>query len=489
MLLSKLLTDNPAIPELEISGLTADSRTVKPGYLFFAIKGMASDGHDYIEAAINAGAVAIIGEDNSVIASEARQSQEEDTIIRLPRHSAPRNDGGVKVQYITSKNIRQDLALAASRFYTKKPPQIAVVTGTNGKTSTADFTRQLWQLQSLDAASIGTLGFVHNNKITTLAADNTSPDPVTLNQLLEQVKDAAIIEGSSIGLEQHRLDGLPIKAAGFTNFTRDHLDYHGDMEAYFQAKTLLFSQVMKQGLALLNKDIPEFNDLKKVCEINQHKIITFGKNADLSLIKSTPLPNGQEIEINIFGTKSTHKIQLVGKFQIENILCALGLSGADVNNISKLKSINGRMEQVKSGIYVDYAHTPDALQNALTSLRPHVTGKLIIVFGCGGDRDKGKRPLMGAIAENLADVVIVTDDNPRTEAPAAIREQILAKAPKAAEIADRKKAIQEAVAQMSEGDVVLIAGKGHEKYQIYGREKQHFDDAEIVRSLQFAVRS
>jgi UDP-N-acetylmuramoyl-L-alanyl-D-glutamate--2,6-diaminopimelate ligase len=458
MKLSKLFaTDN----NTEITGLGADSRAIKPGYLFFAIRGKNSDGHNYIAQAIQNGAVAIIGENPAVI---------------LP------------VPYLISKNIRHDLAIAAASFYTAKPKKICVVTGTNGKTSVADFTRQFWELDGKDAASVGTLGFIKKAKIQNLEADNTSPDPVVLNELLTHAKDAAIIEGSSIGLDQHRLDGLKISAAAFTNFTRDHLDYHTDMENYFRAKTLLFSQVMQEGVAVLNSDIPEYERLKIICEQQKHEIITFGEYGDLQLVKATPSYDGQVIALNIFNYACEFKIPLAGKFQTENILCALGLVIAcgmsqekALSYITKLKPIPGRMQQAAPGIFVDYAHTPDALKNALTSLRAHTKGKLIMVFGCGGDRDKGKRPEMGKIANAYADVVIVTDDNPRTEDAATIRQQILATCAKAAEIADRENAIKTAVSQMHDDDILLIAGKGHEKYQIIGKDKQHFDDVEVVK--------
>ena len=458
MLFSKLYATDS---KLEIAGITSDSRKVGKGFLFFAIKGKNSDGHNYIAEAIKNGATAIIGENPAVI---------------LP------------VPYFPSKNIRHDLAIAAASFYQQKPKTIAVVTGTNGKTSVADFVRQLWELDGKDAVSIGTLGFIKKKTIKQFEADNTTPDPVVLNELLTHAKDAAIIEGSSIGLEQHRLDGLKINAAAFTNFTRDHLDYHASMEDYFRAKTLLFANSMNEGVAVLNSDIPEYERLKEICHDRKHEIITFGSYGDLQLVESIPLNDGQIIKLDIFNHASEYKIPLAGKFQAENILCALGLviaCGMDqakaLSYIEKLKSIPGRMEQAAPGIFVDYAHTPDALENALSSLRPHTKNRLIVVFGCGGDRDKGKRPEMGRIADQLADVVIVTDDNPRTEVPATIRREILASSAKAVEIGDREKAIQNAVSNMHDGDILLVAGKGHEKYQIIGKDKQHFDDVEVVR--------
>ena len=439
--------------DAEITSLTADSRKVVPGSLFFAVKGAKVDGHDFIEIAIANGAAAIIGERNM----------------------------NVSIPYLQSANIRHDMAILAAKFYNRQPAKIAVITGTNGKTSTADFCRQFFELAGKDSASIGTLGFIHGMQI--LEFDNTSPDPILLHQNLAKVADFAAIEGSSIGLHQHRLDGVNVTAAGWTNFTQDHLDYHGSMEEYFRTKALLFTQVMQSGVAVLNKDMPEFERIKTICQ--NHQIITFGKGGDLEILKQTPTPDGQEITVNIFGRKTDYQIELVGKFQSENILCASGLAfacGLQDFPLEKLKPIAGRMEKAATGIYVDYAHTPDAIETALKALRPHTSGSLRIVFGCGGDRDKTKRPLMGALAAKLADSVIITDDNPRTEKPEAIRAEILAACPDATEISDRKTAIQTAITVMKKGDTLLIAGKGHEKYQIYGTEKQYFDDVEVVKS-------
>lgn len=431
-----------------IKDITVDSRAVKPGTLFFAIKGAKVDGHDYIEKAIAAGAAAVVGE----------------------------RDLKLSVPYYKSENIRRDLALTAAAFYKKQPAQIAIVTGTNGKTSTADFCRQFFEFEKKDSCSIGTLGFIHGKEITQF--DNTSPDPVIMHKYLSTVKDFAAIEGSSIGLEQHRLDGVRVTAGGFTNFTQDHLDYHGSMDEYFRTKTLLFTRVMQNGTAVLNKGLPKF-------DIGNNKLITFGTGGDLEITKQTPTHDGQEIVVSLFGKKQDYKIGLVGRFQAENILCSIGLSfacGMREFPIHKLKPIAGRMEQAAPGVYVDYAHTPDALENALKALRPHTSAKLHVVFGCGGDRDKLKRPLMGKVANELADSIIVTDDNPRTEKPEQIRKEVLATCPDATEIADRAEAIKTAISKMKKGDILLIAGKGHEKYQIYGTEKRHFDDVEVAKA-------
>ena len=435
------------------TGLAHDSRKVQKGFVFFAIKGTKYDGHDHIEQAIKAGAIAVVGE----------------------------RDLSLSVPHICSTNIRHDLAIAAAKFYPTKLENIVAVTGTNGKTSTADFTRQLWEMSGKVASSVGTLGLIHDGVTESFGADNTSPDPLVLHEKLAPLTGNLVIEASSIGLEQHRLDGLNISAGAFTNFTQDHLDYHGSMKEYFRTKTLLFNQVMKNGIAVLNKNIPEFEELQKICK--NHKIISFGQNADLQLLHSTPHADGQEIELKLFGKKSTHNVHLIGGFQLENILASLGLTQIYDADLSRLKTVEGRMQFAANGVYVDYAHTPDALENALKSLRPHTTGKLHVVFGCGGDRDKGKRPQMGKIAADLADCVYVTDDNPRTENADEIRAQIIAAAPNAKEISDRKKAIEAALNTRGKDDIVLIAGKGHEKYQIIGNIKHYFDDIAVVKEL------
>jgi UDP-N-acetylmuramoyl-L-alanyl-D-glutamate--2,6-diaminopimelate ligase len=443
----------PNAPQIEVAGIAHDSRKVAQGFVFFAIKGAHFDGHEHIASAIANGAVAVVGE----------------------------KDLSLNVPYFRSQNIRHDLAIAAAKFYPTQLKKVVAVTGTNGKTSTADFTRQVWELRGAQAASVGTLGLVHGGKIESFGADNTSPDPLVLHEKIAGLQGSLVIEASSIGLEQRRLDGLEISAAAFTNFTQDHLDYHGSMEQYFGCKALLFSEVMKNGVAVLNKNIPEYTTLEKICA--KHQTVSFGKNADLELLRATPHASGQEIELSLFGKKSVHDIKLIGGFQIENILASLGLTQIYDADLASLKPVEGRMQFAAAGVYVDYAHTPDALENALKSLRPHCEGKLIVVFGCGGDRDKGKRPQMGKIAADLADLVFVTDDNPRTENGDEIRAQIMAACPDATEIADRKKAIAAALNVQGKSDIVLIAGKGHEKYQIIGQEKHYFDDIAVVKEL------
>ena len=379
----------------------------------------------------------------------------------------------------------------AAKFYAPLPETIVAVTGTNGKTSTVHFVRQLWHLMGLKSASLGTIGVVENEQLTHDGA-MTTPDTVTLYKTLHDLKTREInhvaMEASSHGLHQSRLAGLQLVAGGFTNLTRDHLDYHETMQAYFEAKALLFSHV--QNAAIMNADIPEYAALKKIAKQHGLQVIDFGKKAEilrLDSVKSTPS--------GLSFTLSAHNIilPLLGLFQIENILCAIGLimgCGAALEEIlpylTKLTPVPGRMEKVgeKNGaaVIIDYAHTPDALEKLLQAARPHATGNIILVFGCGGDRDKGKRPLMGALAKAHANKVIITDDNPRTEDAAQIRKEILAACPTAQEIGDRTQAIQQAISQVQSGDVVVIAGKGHEEYQIIGQTKYPFSDKKVARA-------
>lgn len=457
-MLSALLNETPT-QDIEISGISADSRNVRKGDAFFAFK------PEYIAEAKAKGAAAII-------------------------------DSG---------NVREKLAHAAARFYEAQPEEIVAVTGTNGKTSTVHFTRQVWEKLGHKAASLGTLGLVGSD--VSQEGAMTTPDPIKLHEMLQNCATKKIthlaMEASSHGLHQHRLDGVKLKAAGFSNLTRDHLDYHGDMEAYRQAKFRLFSALLPQGAAaILNADSEEFAALEKICSARGLTIISFGRQGKtIKLAAHEIVAEGQKITLHYAGREYDMVLKLAGRFQIDNILCALCLVAhekiEDRTFVEKifailptLTGVPGRLQPVaghKAGahIYVDYAHTPDALEKALKALRPHTAGKLVCLFGCGGDRDAGKRPLMAQIAALNADHVIVTDDNPRSEDPASIRKQVLAGAPTAEEIGDRRKAIQQAVARLQKGDVLLVAGKGHEQGQIFADRTEPFCDVtETEKAIQ-----
>lgn len=461
------LAARPVAADVEIAGLTADSRAVRPGFLFAALSGSKLDGSAFIADALAKGAAAVLG---------------------VAGTQAP-------VPVIESAEPRRDLAMMAARFYGMQPSRIAAVTGTNGKTSVAVFTRQIWSAAGRRAASLGTIGLVAPG----LPAEETltTPEPVELHRRLADLARAGIdhlaIEASSHGLDQHRLDGLELAAAAFTNLARDHLDYHPTMEAYLGAKAGLFTRLLPaDGTAVLNRNSDRFAELAPLV---RQRMVTYGgpvgaPEADLAILERTALADGQDLVLSLFGTRHSLRLPLIGGFQAENALAALGLATATgvtveaaARALETLETVPGRMQRVARGIYVDYAHKPGALEAVLTAMRPHVEGKLIVVFGCGGDRDTGKRPMMGEIAGRLADRVIVTDDNPRTEDPAAIRTAILAAVPEATEIGDRAEAIAAAISEMREGDILVVAGKGHEPYQIVGTEKHPFDDAAVIRSL------
>lgn len=463
----------------DITGIAVSSREVKPGYLFAAIPGTKLDGRTFIPDAIRAGAAAIL----------------------VPEGAAPQGD----IPFITVRTPRSCVGKLASKFYQPQPKHIVAVTGTNGKTSTAHFCRQLWQLSGHDAASIGTLGVVDKHSKHGVSESNlTTPDVVTLHRELARLKGGGVdhiaMEASSHGLDQERLCGVEVMAAGISNISRDHLDYHSTMEDYKQAKYRLFTEVLKKGgTAVINADIPEADEIKALCAARRHDMFTYGfKGEQLHLRELKPVLAGQEVKLDIFHKPYSFSVGLIGEFQISNILCALGLviaSGMPPEEalaaVQKVTPVPGRMQLAAthaSGapILVDYAHTPDALEKLLQAARNHVQtassiGRLHVVFGCGGDRDKGKRPVMGDIAATLADIVIVTDDNPRTELPAAIRAEIMQGCAGAKEIGDREEAIRTAVKGLRKGDMLLIAGKGHEDYQIIGTEKRHFSDVEIAK--------
>jgi UDP-N-acetylmuramoyl-L-alanyl-D-glutamate--2,6-diaminopimelate ligase len=463
------------IPDPDIRSITADSRLVSPGTLFVALPGVANDGRRFIGEAIARGAAAILTDAEG---------------------AAAHADAAVPV--LVDANPRRRLALIAAEFYGPQPKIVAAVTGTNGKTSTASFTRQLWADAGLEAASIGTLGIEGPEGLRPGAM--TTPDPVTLSRTLADLAaegiDHAVMEASSHGLDQYRLDGVRIAAGAFTNLTQDHLDYHKTMAAYLAAKLRLFEHVLAPGgTAVLNADIPEFAEAARVAAAAGHPVLDFGVAAKaLRLVARHGTPTGQRLELEILGRTRTIELPLVGTFQAMNALAALGLAIATgvepdraIDGLTRLTGVRGRVELVATlpngaAVFVDYAHTPDGLEKILTALRPHATGKLVVAFGAGGDRDPTKRPLMGAVCARLADVQIVTDDNPRSEVPATIRKAILAACPQAIEIGDRAAAIAHGVGLLGPGDVFVIAGKGHEQGQTVAGVVHPFDDAEVARA-------
>jgi UDP-N-acetylmuramoyl-L-alanyl-D-glutamate--2,6-diaminopimelate ligase len=472
--------DAGPVRDPDITGLTADSRAVRPGFLFVALPGARFDGRGFAAEAAARGAAAILTDDAAALdlSLEARQ--------------------GIAV--VAGPNPRRRLALMAARFYGRQPRTVAAVTGTNGKTSVAHFTREIWTAAGYAAASLGTLGVVTSSGRR--AGALTTPDPAALHRdlaaLAERGIDHVAIEASSHGLAQFRLDGLSLAAAAFTNLTRDHLDYHRDMAAYRVAKERLFTAILAPGRpAVLNRDSGEFSHLSALCRQHGHPVFAFGrdKSAELRLICARPGERGQGLAIEVFGRRHELSLPLLAEFQAMNALAALGLaiaSGvaveAGIAALAKLTGVPGRLQFVAEGkagggIVVDYAHTPDALATVLGALRPHTPGRLAVLFGAGGDRDPGKRPLMGRVATGAADRVYVTDDNPRSEDAAAIRRAILAAAPRAIEIGDRRRAIETAIAELGAGDMLVIAGKGHETGQIVGDETLPFDDAEIARAI------
>ncbi|MBI2254895.1 MAG: UDP-N-acetylmuramoyl-L-alanyl-D-glutamate--2,6-diaminopimelate ligase [Proteobacteria bacterium] len=458
---------------LGITGLALDSRAVAAGNLFAALPGAKVDGLSFVPAAIAAGAAAIL------VGTGQRPA--------VPAH----------VALIEAEHPRLALAKIAARFYGRQPKNIVAVTGTSGKTSTTVFARQLWSLLGHRAASLGTIGLVGPD--VDYPESLTTPDPLKLHQLLAELAEKNIdhlaMEASSHGLDQFRLDGVEVSAAAFTNLTRYHLDYHLTMDAYLTAKLRLFAELLPaDGAAVINADLAESEKILSVAKARHHRIITFGRKAgDIRILSQQPLATGQQLSLSVFGERYDVTFSVAGLFQAENLLAALGLvigEGEEprmvLRMVDRLTGVHGRIERVATtpsgaAVYVDYAHKPAGLDAVLSTLRPHTTGRLVVVFGCGGDRDKGKRPEMGALAVRLADRVIVTDDNPRSEDPAQIRSEILAAAPGAIEIGDRAAAIRAAMQDLKNGDLLVIAGKGHETYQIVGDKKFDFDDSEVAR--------
>jgi UDP-N-acetylmuramoyl-L-alanyl-D-glutamate--2,6-diaminopimelate ligase len=460
----------PEFAARDIAGIAADSRAVKPGFLFIAVPGTKLDGLTFVPQALAAGATAIMAEKPPV---------------GLP----------AGVALVQVGNVRRALALTAAKFYPRQPEIIAAVTGTSGKTSVAAFTRQIWAQLGHAAASIGTIGLVSPQR--SIYGSLTTPDPIALHRSLEELAAEGVthlaIEASSHGLDQFRLDGVRISVGGFTNITRDHLDYHASFDAYLQAKLRLFSELMAPDrVAVVDVDHDQadaFVAAARACGLELFSIGRHGKSIQLLHVSIDQF--AQVMDIDHAGRRYRLRLPLVGAFQVENALVAAGqaiATGSDPAAVfaalEHLQGAKGRLELVgeRNGapIFVDYAHKPDALAKALDALRPYVGRRLVVVFGAGGDRDRGKRPLMGAIAAEKADHVIVTDDNPRSEDPSAIRSAIVRAATGAVEIADRGAAIRHAVAELCPGDVLLIAGKGHESGQIVGDRMLPFSDHEAV---------
>jgi UDP-N-acetylmuramoyl-L-alanyl-D-glutamate--2,6-diaminopimelate ligase len=357
----------------------------------------------------------------------------------------------------------------------------------------------MWQGIAKKSACVGTTGIIDFDGKFEYERENflTTPDSVKLHDILSQLAQKGVthlaMEASSHGLDQYRLDGVRVEAAAFTNITRDHLDYHGSFEAYLEAKLRLFKDLLPEGkVAVLNADIDAFPILEQVCKERQQRIVSYGfKGEDIRFIEITPHTQGTHVKWSVFGKEYETDLKLIGQFQVYNLAAAIGLITAEkeidveslINILPSIEAVYGRMQLVAPGVFVDYAHTPDALENALAVLKPHTQGKLWVVFGCGGNRDEGKRPLMGKVAHNLADHVVITDDNPRHEKPDAIRQQIIEACPDAHDIADRSEAIAYAMKSMQEGDVLLVAGKGHEQYQIVGDEMRSYSDVNTIKEL------
>lgn len=472
--LAKLLEGAGAkkVPTLTVNGVQADSRQVAPGEVFFAIAGANVHGDSFAAQARDRGAVAMVSD------------------------RAPAADPGLPV--IVVKDVRAAYARAAARQFPDMPAMEVAVTGTNGKSSIVSYVRQIWAYCGIPAASMGTIGIETVDGVQ--PAELTTADPLTLHSTLAALKgrgiDHVAMEASSQGLDQRRLDGLRFNAVAFSNLSRDHLDYHIDMETYREAKLRLFRDLLADGgSAVVNADDEEHLPFLFAALDRGATLLTVGKEGAFFEIGAVINEGyGQRVTGRMVGEPVSFHLPLTGAFQVSNAVMALALAittGAPpeqaVAALETLKGAKGRMELVGehngAAIFVDYSHKPAALESALTSLRPFASKKLHVVFGAGGDRDRGKRPLMGEVAQRLADVVIVTDDNPRTEDPKLIRTQIIAEAPKASEIGDRRLAIATAIGALAPGDALLIAGKGHEDYQIIGTTKHHFSDHDVVREI------
>jgi UDP-N-acetylmuramoyl-L-alanyl-D-glutamate--2,6-diaminopimelate ligase len=470
-----------------VSGLTADSRKAKPGYVFVAVPGTKLDGMEFVPQALVAGAMGIVGE------------------AERPPAVSP------AVAYVRVSDVRRALALAAARFYPRQPETIVAVTGTSGKSSVADFARQLFAMLGRKSASLGTLGIVTSERAA--YGSLTTPDPVDLHENLDRLAGEGIthlaMEASSHGIEQRRLDGVRLAAGGFTNLGRDHLDYHETVDAYRRAKLRLFETLLLPGAAaVINADGAMAEPFLEAAAAHGLRVMTTGRAGDsirVTEARAEGFAQKLSLRVNLPDGGMHEEIEaelpLIGAFQVENAVLAAGLvlaaepkaSAAEIlRGLAGLRGVRGRLEKVGEAngaiALVDYAHKPDALEQVLDTLRPFTKGRLVCVFGCGGDRDKGKRPIMGRIAAEKADMAIVTDDNPRTEVPATIRAEVLAGAPGAREIGDRAEAIRTAVRELRPGDVLVVAGKGHETGQIVGDRTLPFSDHDVLRAAIAEVR-
>lgn len=471
--------------DLEICDIEIDSRLVKKNSIFFALPGKSKNGSEFILTAIKNGAAVIVSDDFSIC---------DEFDLK-------------KIVKIKSSDPFELLVEFLKIFYSPLPANIYAVTGTNGKTTVAEFGRQILQFLGKKSTSIGTLGVISNVDQSVLQKSIlTTPDIVSFYKNLAVLKQNAVddvfIEASSIGLEQKRIAGLEILVGAFTNFTQDHLDYHKSMAEYFECKMLLFKNVLKDGSnVVLNTDIPEFAEILKICQQKNHKIFTYGfENSDFKICEIKTKDLQQEIIFEFRNKKHVIKFDIAGEFQAYNILCVLAavMSKHEMSNekleillkqISQIESVSGRMQKVttlenKAQIFIDFAHTADALDKVLHLARKLTDSRVLVLFGCGGNRDAKKRPIMGKIACKLADLIIITDDNPRLEDASMIRKEVLSGCDlkKTIEIANRKEAIKQAIAMLQTEDILILAGKGHEKYQVIGDEKFEFDEEEIVKN-------
>jgi UDP-N-acetylmuramoyl-L-alanyl-D-glutamate--2,6-diaminopimelate ligase len=459
-----------ALASQAIGGLAFDSRKTAPGDVFFALAGAKDDGLNHVSEAVKKGAAAIVAE----------------------RWAETPNAAFVKVA-----DARAALAHAAARFYPRQPETMVAVTGTSGKTSVVAFVRQIWRSLGQEAASIGTVGVV--SRRLTFYGSLTTPDPIALHELLDRLAASGVtrlaIEASSHGLDQKRLDGVRLAAGAFTNLTRDHMDYHATVEDYLAAKLRLFRDLLPNGApAVIDADSAVASRVIAAAKARGLQVISVGAKGETIRLNSAARDRLSLVLDAEFGGSSRHvNFPLAGDFQISNALVAAGLciaTGGEPDAVfgalQTLEGAPGRLERIGdvrgASVFVDYAHKPDALEKAIAALRPFVRGRIVVVFGCGGDRDPGKRPIMGEIAARRADLTIVTDDNPRSENPATIRAEILAAAPSAIEIGDRASAIRAGIAMLREGDALLIAGKGHETGQIVGDKTLPFSDADEARA-------